>query len=487
MRPGFSKVYGFLVLILASIMTTYCQEDVLPQGPVLIEPEDEAEFTSTPPVFVWESESGVDSYLLRIAQDSITSPIVILNYNTTDTTYELSPDAFDQLPSEQYAWAVASLYSGDTAWSTSRTFTIAGHGAGDILISPRDGESFTISPPEFVWKTFDTQKGYILRVAKDNFLTGLILIEDSLTDTTYSTSDSIFNSAPNGNYIWSVAPIPDTGKLFWWEFRNFIIDKPLPDGPDLISPTEGETITETPPTFIWHAEPLAEYYRIKIYGEDLHVPDTVISDTTSDTTFSITEEEFLIWFNGKYAWKVAAIASGGEEIWCEPQGFHIDKYVPSIDLDTTYFPFGLDYSWVYEKRQLDIMGDPWSFDTIAISVIDSTALTNGWSFSLEGSFLDVGRSISIINHIVTVFGNRKIYINPDNIDTLNIRYCYHKSYPYGYYEVTDINVQRIKGLGVVHQNDLWYNGDEIGPFEWEEYDYRLLYFIKGADTVWTSD
>lgn len=489
MKPGFIKVYGFLVLILifTVIMTTNCQKDVLPQGPVLLEPEDEAEFTSTPPIFLWKTVPDVDSYLLKIAQDSIHSTIVILEHNTTDTTYELSQSDFDQLPSGQYAWAVASLYNGDTVWSTARIFVISNYVVGDILISPRDGEIYSTSPPEFVWKTYDTQKGYLLRVARENFLSGDVLIQDSLTDTTYSTPDTVFNNAPNGNYIWSVTPIPDTGKLFWWEFRSFTIEKPLPDGPDLISPREDETITETPPTFTWHREPLAEYYRIKVYGEDLPMPDTVISDTTSDTVFTISESEFRIWFNGKYQWKVSAIASGGEEIWCDPQGFYIDKPLPSLDLDTTYFPFGLKYEWVYEKSQVSGGGNVLNRDTIVVSVLDSTGTINELRFNLEGSFLDVGSSVSIIDHIATVFGNRKVYINPDNTDTLSLRYYHSTSNPYGWYEVTDINVKRLKGLGVIYQDDLWYNGDEIGPVEWDEYEYRLLYFIKDADTVWTAD
>lgn len=497
LNPGFYYRCLLRATVILNLLITFCHKE-LPEAPILISPQDGAEFTSTPPEFVWHSDPNADSYLLRITQDSISSTIVILTHNTPDTIYELSQDDFDQLPSDQYAWAVASLTAdNDTVWSTSRTFTISNYEVGDILISPRDGKIYSTPPFEFVWKTYETQKGYLLRVVRDNFLTGDALIQDSLTDTTYSTPDTVFNSAPNGNYIWSVAPIPDTGKLFWWEFRSFTIEKPLPNGPDLISPLEDETISETPPTFTWHKESLAEYYRIKVYGEDSPIPDTIILDTVSDTTYSLSQDDFDICFNGKYAWKVSAIASGGEEIWCDPQVFYIDKPLPSLDLDTTYFPLGLNYSWVYEVSE----GEPgWTqpYDTITVRVEDSTALANGWSFDINEIFHDVGNPARIINHIVPVFGNRKVYINPNPINTYSFKVCYYadtvslkehfyKQLGYDFYEVSEKNVYRFKGIGVTFQYDLWYQADHVGPF-WVEYnEYRLLYFIKGEDTMWRCE
>ncbi len=496
MRVSFAV---FAVLMIAGVILISCQRPT-PGAPVLISPQDKSGFTNSPPVFAWHSDEDARAYVLRIAQDSITSPKIILDIKTEDTTYALSEYYFNQLPSGEYCWAVASLsVDKDTIWCDPWIFEIikAEPDSGKFLITPDDAEVFDIDPPVFVWHSYQTNKGYMLRVARDNFLTGAVLIQDSLADTTLTTPNTVFNKAPNGYYIWSVAPIPDTGLVGWWEFRTFTIDKTLPNAPQLLTPQKDENLSIAP-TFVWRKEPLAKYYRIKVCGENLPMPDTIISDTTSDTTYSLSEEAFRICYNGKYLWQVAAVAPGGEIIWSEPQTLYFDKNVPAIDLDTTHFPFGLNYSWVYERSDVGYDGEIYPRDTVTIGVLDSLRFSNGWSFKLDGSFLDVGNPAKIIDNIVQVFGSYKTGIFPSKMqidhfkidffsDSLELSTFFSTGLPYGGHHEISTNVIRLKGTGIVYQEYKNYTCDNLGyPESWVDEVYRLLYFIKGADTVWRS-
>lgn len=494
-----ANLINLAIFVISAANLTSCHEPIPPGAPELISPSDRSGFTESPPVFVWSLVEDADTYLLRIAQDSITSPKIILDIRIEDTTYSLSQSDFNQLPSGEYFWAVASLSANDdTVWSDAWVFEIikAEPDTTKLLIAPSDADTFDITAPVFFWHRYQTSKGYILRVAKDNFLTGAILIQDSLMDTSFTTPDSVFEKALNGNYIWSVAPIPDTGKLYWWEFRTLTIEKPLPNPPTLLFPQKDENIS-TAPTFVWQKEPLAEYYRIKVYGQDLPMPDTIISDKTSDTAYSLSEEKFRICYNGKYLWQVAAVAPGGEIFWSEPQEFYFNKTIPEVDLDTTYFPLGLNYKWIYEVYGGE-PGSSYPYDTITVQVTDSSAVFNGWNFVFDGAFLDVGNTAKIVDNIVPVFSHHKSYLEPDQIKkgdfTIGFRadtavlstFSNHSDYPYGGWE-SSTSVTRLKDLGAIYQEYLYYTYDEHHNPIYMEYEYdRLLYFIKGQDTVWKS-
>jgi len=284
-----------------------------------------------------------------------------------------------------------------------------------LLIAPQDATVFDLEPPLFIWHSYPFAEGYVLHISKDDFITGELLVEDTFEDTTYALSDDLFEYAINGEYVWSVAPLIDSDKVGWWEFRIFTIDRPL----------------------------------------------------------------------------------------------------PQLNFDTTYFPLGLDYQWVYERHVWGAYCNPtypepeeWDYyKTITIEVTDSMVGDDGWVFYVNEAFQDgtpfhnQGDTIHIFRTQILVFGNYKIPLLPQATgpkqtnEGLEVIYekdtlCLVLKEWYSYGPVSDQtyirSTSRLKDVGVIRQfYEDSYSGHCCGGEQ--NIEDRLLYFIKGADTVWRAD
>ncbi|MBN2380060.1 hypothetical protein JXM67_09700 [candidate division WOR-3 bacterium] len=165
-------------------------------------------------------------------------------------------------------------------------------------------------------------------------------------------------------------------------------------------------------------------------------------------------------------------------------------------LDTTYFPLGQGYVWVYERQNYITFsgrdGGDISYDTISIKVISMVVQDDWLVFNLEDSgFVDVGEKAMICKGKILVF---------DGEDTVPLIPPAHfepkadiKGYAAGYFGDTlgfslcsgdgsllmAYSTQRLKGVGVIYQE-----AELRSPPYYEGYFDRLLYFIKGEDTAW---
>lgn len=384
-----------------------------------------------------------------------------------------------------------------------------------ILISPQDGAVFTDQAPVFVWQSVEEATEYIIRISKDSFTDGVVLVEDTLEDTTYTMTDNIFQQLSTGSYEWAVAPLPVEDELLWSEVWSFSVDKSSPPSPILIAPEDGAVFDLEPPEFIWRSVSLAKAYIILLHGENLPYGDTIVVDTLEDTTYALPWEVFEGCYNGNYKWCVASLATTNQAFWSNERSLSFNQPAPQLDLDTTYFPFGLEYKWIYEEYgdYYDLYGSGEWYDTITIRVVDSTFVSNGWSFDLEGwsqqgfetvTFLDVDNPARIVGNQILIFGSRKIFLTPEPIKEVKSEggktFTFEISYkgdtlrlldkmeefwdPIGGHDIVT-SVSRVKGIGVISQSHSDWSGGSV----WYGYTYwhNLLYFIKGEDTVWTSD
>lgn len=255
-----------------------------------------------------------------------------------------------------------------------------------------------------------------------------------------------------------------------------------PQAPELIAPEDGAVFDTDPPTFIWSSEEYAYDYVIRIYMGS----STDIQDTLADTTYAMSKNLFETLLNGTYNWAAAAMSEEGELFWSESRSFVIDKPAEpqGLDLDTTYFPFGMGYEWCYEKKKL-FSED--SKDTVAVIVVDSFWIDNTLFFKLEGgSFFDVGNSVEIGDGKIKAFDETINLLPEEQSSYLWIRYYGDTLYmftgdePYpDYWE--DWSVYRIKAIGLIHQIYYWqdvYENTSGGD------RYSLLWFYNGQDTVW---
>ncbi len=179
-----------------------------------------------------------------------------------------------------------------------------------------------------------------------------------------------------------------------------------PDAPKLISPQEGEVFDMIPPTFIWSSEEYAEGYAIIVDETPPDLSDLIgpmpFSDELADTTVTMHQEAFDLLNNTTYYWHVASLWTENGDTsynWSEWRTFVIKKpeEPQGLDLDTTYFPFGLGYKWCYESNNGGV------YDTFTVEVTDSSWIADTLVFQLIGSFYGISNPVEIWDNQVTVF------------------------------------------------------------------------------------
>ena len=90
------------------------------------------------------------------------------------------------------------------------------------LIAPEDGAVFETEPPTFIWSSDALAEDYVIRI----YMGSSTDIQDTLSDTTYAMSKTLFETLLNGIYNWAAAAMSEDGESFWSESRSFVIEKP---------------------------------------------------------------------------------------------------------------------------------------------------------------------------------------------------------------------------------------------------------------------
>jgi len=207
------------------------QEEEFPQAVELVSPAEGAEFADSAPVFVWRKEPLAASYVFKITANDFSTGAVLFEDTLADTVWEMSQHLFFQIYQGSYRWGLAPLPKKDSLlWSETRTFKVdkSCPEPAPLMISPEDGAVFDVARPGFVWHKVNSASSYVIRIVKDAFFTGELLIEDTLTDTAYTMSQNDFEVALNADYVWSVAPLYSEGGPTWREFRGLTFNKPMP-------------------------------------------------------------------------------------------------------------------------------------------------------------------------------------------------------------------------------------------------------------------
>jgi hypothetical protein len=285
--------------------------------------------------------------------------------------------------------------------------------------------------------------------------------------------------------------------------------------PDLIEPADGAVVSAAP-VFVWSSIPFCDGYRIVIVGEaytppsifgEIDFSDPIIEKDRTDTTYTMSGGDFDNLDDGSYYWKVASLdyppdGTAPDVNYSEVRSFVIEKAVP-LDLDTTYFPFGINYEWCYERECYEHIftheGGDWDttyYDTFTIVVTDSIYKPEGWNFTWSGGgFQDI---VSEEFEILNVDGQYKVPVFWDTIPIIPSAGPY--SDEYGEIKVSystdtllivttyDDNAEythstwRLKGKGAIKQ---YYEETQGYPYTFSQTDL-LLYFYDGQDTVWTE-
>lgn len=276
-----------------------------------------------------------------------------------------------------------------------------------------------------------------------------------------------------------------------------------PEAPVLIEPEDGAVFDSLPPTFVWSGQSGQEYY-LMILKDSLWSSHALVSNGVTDTSYSLSMDDFLSADIGVYEWTVGVKDSlTGELIYPSPRKFSIKEFIFPLDLDTTYFPFGMGYEWCFQTHNW--IND--LYDTTSVKVSDSVWNSDTLLFKLEGNLFFLGNTAKIRRNRVELIDWGPVPVIPDE-DSIERTYSYaDTSFTYGrtikyigdslkvhsyfckYFGWTqglkgtrDTTSIFMRGIGTVHQEgDLYIYGED-----WEDVSYNLLWFYNGKDTVYKA-
>ena len=248
----------------------YAASPLLP--PTLLAPPDTAVVSDTTPTLSWAaSPPPATGYYLKV--DGWAKNV------GSATSGEPNP-----LIDGPHTWTVAA-YDGlgnDSDDAPTWSFTVdATAPPPPALQSPSGGTAISDTTVMLEWETSAGAAGYRLN------WNGTVT---DVGDTTWHTLDDL----DDGTYSWTVAAYDGVGNVSSyptvWTLR---VDTTPPAPPSLISPANGDTITDPTPTMQWSASAEASGYLLKLDGNE-----TDVGDTTSWTAPLLGE--------GAHTWSVAA-------------------------------------------------------------------------------------------------------------------------------------------------------------------------------------
>ena len=283
-----------------------------PTRPVLTGPSNDRDLSDTTPNFAWafstDTGSGIDTYELRIADDSYwTSDIV---YKTPSTSFTL-PDALDI---GEYTWTVtASDNTGKTTTSTSRSFSIVDGADPDPVSNLRsDGGTGWDDDrtPTIRWDEPDDNVGvedYLWRVNGGSW---------TVQDEDYVSGESTTLSAlSDGVHSFEIRARDAAGNLGDTRSLSLRIDANGPATPTLDAVGTNGRTDDTTPTLSWDAvtdvgSGLAGY-EVRVDGPGIADIPTTYTVGASTTRFTIPNSDAMAYGTG--SWRVTAIDRAGNE------------------------------------------------------------------------------------------------------------------------------------------------------------------------------
>ena len=357
----------------ASFTTAACDGGAggLP-APSLTSPVNNTTWTqSLYPTFQWQAVSGASSYTIQISRSSSDfTATYLVKQGTVYNTYYIIDTALSNCTS--YYWRVRAVDDGTSgSWSSVWKFTVQVAPSQPVLTSPAHGATLTTRRPTFMWETSTGATAYTLEI----------------DGTTYSVSTTTFTPYSNlslGSHTWRVRATSCGGGQTsdWSTQRTFDVDL---DDVVLKTPANGDTTTDTTPTFEWYPVDGATKYKLEV-RKDTISGQKVFEVEASGTSFTPT----AILNAGTYAWHVMSFRNSA---W-------------TGSWSSQPFTFTIQTGEGLTAPQLQ---DPANGSTIDFPVtLQWSAVSSAYSYTLEYS-----RSISFSEPIsVTLFGTDYMISSP---------------------------------------------------------------------------
>jgi fibronectin type III domain protein/WD40 domain-containing protein len=351
-----------------------------PAAPVLLSPPDSASNQPTSIRLAWHPVPNAVGYTVVVSYVPDFSPPWPRYYAASDTVFSVS----GLLTNSIYYWRVsASNIAGTGEYSVARSFgTITPPQLPPLLTGPEIASADLPTSVTLGWSAAPQATSYDLQIStEDQFLTGLILSDSTIT-TTSRTVSGLANGTTylwrvRGRNVWGVGPFTSP----WW-FTTIV---QAPPAPSLLSPPNGAGMLPTTNIrLVWSSSPRATRYTWDLATDSLFA-HTVGSEDISDTTISFS----YLTDHTEFYWRISAANQGGTSPWSEvhhfgtvdegngrpgvPPFYYITDNFPNPFNPTTSFLLGLPVPTQVSIKIYNISG-------VEIATIEDAYLPGGYYF-----------------------------------------------------------------------------------------------------------
>jgi len=306
-KKTMKKLFKYLYyLSLTMIFLPSCkdiiEDDLEGKNVVLTAPKDCLKTEALTQVFWWEEVEGALKYNFQIVSPSFTNvQELVIDSNTIKTQYQFT------LHPGTYQWRVRAFNGSSTTLYTTYNLIIDStanlSSQQVVLITPTNGFATTQTSLTFKWYELYNANDYRFELHSPDW-EGELVYNPEIIDGTELTL-----TLTEGSYMWGVqAQNSSSSSMF--TTRSLIIDLTNPSTPQLISPANADTITDSSINFSWT--------RGSNSGSSISDSLYVASDSTftnlklntylTDTTYTWTSA-----VTGTYFWKVKSIDAAGNK------------------------------------------------------------------------------------------------------------------------------------------------------------------------------
>ena len=282
-----------------------------PPAPVLSLPANGSSTNVDMPSFDWLDVNGAVKYELQISSSAGFESFAS-NDTLTLSSYALTTSVLDGT----YYWRVRGMdHLGNwSAWSEIWEFTVITQGPpAPALIGPPNAISTNVSTPSFDWTDVGGAVQYELQVSNSSGFESFVILQMSLTSSTYSAAASLSDST----FFWHVRGRDVVGNWSEWsETWSFKVDTRGPAAPSLSSPSNGSSASDNTPAFDWSDVPGASFYELQLDSNSGFEHPILDEATLENSDYSLPST----FSDCTYYWRVRAGNvlgnwSGWSEIW----------------------------------------------------------------------------------------------------------------------------------------------------------------------------
>ncbi|TAK28394.1 MAG: hypothetical protein EPO21_22805 [Chloroflexota bacterium] len=313
-RTYFWQVVAYSIGGISAVSPIWSFKTPPAPGPELVAPTNGETIATRTPTLSWVAASAALSYTVQVSSDASFAAPLAVNASVdaaVGSSYTL-PSPLEY--STTYYWRVNFTAStGTSLWSEIRSFkTPAPPPPGPDLLSPATGSTASTRTPTLSWSPVTGALSYTVQVAtSESFATPLVDVSvDAAGGGSYALSSPLDYSI---TYYWRVRFTNGTGTSLWSSVWN--VKAPPPPGPDLLSPTDGSTVTTQTPTLYWSAVTGALSYRVQVARTQSFAAPLVVDvsvDAFGRSAYTIPSD---LEPGATYYWRVSFADSVGTSLW----------------------------------------------------------------------------------------------------------------------------------------------------------------------------